>query len=250
MGEPAILPFDWADPFDLDRNGIAVLQEHRWRLRRADAMAAWPQGHAWARQVLSSLHVGTSCRAQSIIPGPKLPEGFIMITMTRPDRTEAAEYYFTYIDHVTGDADVREILDAQLPETLELLRGISEERSLHRYAPDKWSIREVVSHLNDTERLFVFRAFWFARGFDTPLPSFDQNVAVSTAAADARTLGSHIEEFQSVRAATLTFFQRLPDEAWTRRGTASGNPFTVHALAYITAGHVTHHTKILRERYL
>jgi hypothetical protein len=173
-----------------------------------------------------------------------------MITMTRPDRTEAAEYYFTYIDHVAGDADIRDILDAQLPETLTLLRDISEERSLHRYAPDKWSIREVVSHLNDTERLFVFRAFWFARGFDTPLPSFDQDTAVSAAAADARPLASHIDEFRTVRAATLSFFQHLPEEAWTRRGVASGNPFTVHALAYITAGHVMHHTKILRERYL
>lgn len=173
-----------------------------------------------------------------------------MITLTRPHRADAAAYYFTYIDHVAGTADIREILAAQLPETVAVLRGIPEERSLHRYAPDKWSIREVVSHLNDTERLFVSRAFWFARGFDSPLPSFDQDVAVATAAADARPLSSHIEEFQSIRAATLSFFQNLPEDAWTRRGIASGNPFTVLALAYIAAGHVMHHTKILRERYL
>ena len=142
------------------------------------------------------------------------------------------------------------MLEAQLPETLALLHDISDEQSLTRYAPDKWSIREVVSHLNDTERLFVFRAFWFARGFDSPLPSFDQNVAVSTAGADQRPWRSHVEEFRTVRAATLTFFHELPADAWTRRGVASGNPFTVRALAYLSAGHVTHHTKILRERYL
>jgi hypothetical protein len=172
-----------------------------------------------------------------------------MTTTIAPDRTEAAEYYFTYIDQVpTGD--ICRVLEAQLPETLALLHDISDEQSLTRYAPDKWSIREVVSHLNDTERLFVFRAFWFARGFDSPLPSFDQNVAVSTAGADERSWRSHVDEFKAVRAATLAFFRGLPADAWTRRGVASGNPFTVRALAYLAAGHVTHHTRILRQRYL
>jgi len=166
-----------------------------------------------------------------------------------PDRTEAAEYYFTYIDKVTG-GDTCELLEAQSAETLALLHGISDEQSLHRYAPEKWSIRQVVNHLNDTERLFVFRAFWFARGFDSALPSFDQNVAVSAAGADERSWSSLVEEFRTARAATLTFFQNLPADAWARRGVASGNPFTVRALAYIAAGHVTHHTAILRERYL
>ncbi len=168
---------------------------------------------------------------------------------TAPDRTEAAEYYFTYIDQVP-DGDICAILEAQLPETLALLSGISEEGSLRRYAPDKWTIRELVSHVNDTERLFVFRAFWFARGFEDPLPSFDQNFAVSTAGADERSWASHVDEFRAVRAATLAFFQNLPENAWDRRGIASGNPFTVRALAWIAAGHLTHHSKILRERYL
>ncbi len=166
-----------------------------------------------------------------------------------PDRTEAADYYFTYIDQV-AEGDICGVLEAQLAKTLELLHGISDEQSLHRYAPEKWSIREVVSHVNDTERLVVFRAFWFARGFDSPLPSFDQNVAVSVAGANERSWGSHVEEFRAVRAATLAFFQTLPAHAWARHGVASGNPFTVRALAYLAAGHVTHHTKILRERYL
>jgi hypothetical protein len=172
-----------------------------------------------------------------------------MATLSIPDRTEAADYYFTYIDQVAG-GDICAILAAQANETISFLRGISVERSLFRYAPDKWSIRQTVGHLNDAERMFAFRALWFARGFDTPLPSFDQNVAVSTAESDERAWQSHIDEFQSIRAATLTFFENLPDDAWMRRGVASGNPFTVRALAYIIAGHVTHHTKLLRERYL
>jgi hypothetical protein len=104
--------------------------------------------------------------------------------------------------------------------------------------------------VNDTERLFVFRAMWFARGFDSPLPSFDQEVAVSTAGADERPLRSHVEEFRAIRAATLAFFRNLPAAAWSRRGVASDNPFTVRALAYIAAGHVAHHNRVLREHYL
>lgn len=166
-----------------------------------------------------------------------------------PERTESAEYYFTYINQVPA-GDIRETLDAQLPAVVGFLQGISEERSLSRYAPDKWSIRQVVSHVNDCERLFAFRAFWFARGFDTPLPSFDQNIAIAVAGADERPLTSHVDELRAVRAATVAFFRTLPEEAWTRRGVASGNPFTVRALAWIAAGHVEHHMKILRERYL
>jgi hypothetical protein len=171
------------------------------------------------------------------------------MTQSAPDRTEAAEYYFTYIDKV-GQGDIVETLKQQRLDVRALLAGISEEQSLHRYAPDKWTVREVVSHLNDTERLFVFRALWFARGFDTPLPSFDQNVAIASAGAPSRGWRSLVEEFDAIRSATIAFFDHLPDDAWGRRGIASGNPFTVRALAYIGAGHVTHHVKILRERYL
>lgn len=168
---------------------------------------------------------------------------------TFPDRTEAADYYFTYIDQVP-DSDILDLLEAQGPETVALLEGISEQESLRRYAPDKWSIRDVVKHVSDAERLFVFRAFWFARGFEHPLPSFDQAVAATAAHADDCSWRSLIEEFQAVRAATMTFFQSVSAEEWMRRGIASDKPFTVRALAYITVGHVTHHSKILRERYL
>lgn len=165
------------------------------------------------------------------------------------DRTEAAEYYFTYIDKV-GSGDICEILRAQKPETLSLLQSIGEEQSLYRYAPDKWSIREVLSHLNDAERVFSFRALWFARAFDSPLPSYDQDIAVAESGADQRSWKSHVDEFASIRDATLALFETLPADAWTRRGIASGNQFTVRALAYVIAGHVTHHTGVLQTRYL
>jgi hypothetical protein len=168
----------------------------------------------------------------------------------RPDRTEAAEYYFRYIDQVPA-GDICQFLRAQLTDTVAFFGGISEERSVSRYAPGKWSIRQVAGHINDTERLFVLRAFWFARGFETPLPSFDQHTAMASATnADDRSLASHIGEFQAVRHSTLAFFDHLPDDAWLRRGIASDNPFTVRALAYLAAGHLIHHVKILRERYL
>ena len=172
------------------------------------------------------------------------------MTTTLADRTEAAEYYFTYIDKVPRDKDVRRVLEDQLGETVQLLSGISEDKSHYRYAPEKWSIREVVGHLSDCERLFVFRAMWFARGFDSPLPSFDQNVAITHAGSNDRSWTGLIDEFRVLRQSSLAFFQTLPADAWSRRGIASGYPFTVRALAYMTAGHVTHHARILRERYL
>jgi hypothetical protein len=167
----------------------------------------------------------------------------------RPARGEAEEYYFGYIDQVPGTL-VLPVLAAQLGEMLALFDGISDEQSLRRYAPDKWTIRQALSHVNDAERLFVFRAFWFARGFESPLPSFDQNVAVTAAAANDLQWRTHVEDFRAIRGATLTFFRGLPLAAWDRRGVASENPYTVRALAYITAGHAIHHNRILRERYL
>jgi DinB superfamily len=167
----------------------------------------------------------------------------------RPEKTEADPYYFRYIDRV-GSGDIVQRLESQLEEMLTLLRGVSEERSMYRYAPDKWSIRQVWSHVSDCERVFAYRAFWFARGFDSPLPSFDQEPAAAAARADEISWGSHIEDFRAVRLATLTFFRELSEEAWMRKGVASGNPFTVRALAYIVAGHADHHAAVLRERYL
>lgn len=167
----------------------------------------------------------------------------------RPASNEAAPYYFTYIDRVETD-DVLGALETQLGETIEFLSCVSEEKSLHRYAPGKWSLRELLSHVNDTERLFVFRALWFARGFEAPLPSFDQNIAVSSSGADAISWKDLVTEFRSIRVSTLAFFRSLPADAWNRSGIASDNPFTVRALAFITAGHVTHHVDVIRQFYL
>lgn len=167
----------------------------------------------------------------------------------RPKPGEAAPYYFSFIDRITDD-DIVSVLERQSEETAALWSRISEEKSCHRYAPDKWTIRQVLNHLSDTERLFVFRAFWFARGFDSPLPSFDQHTAVGLAHADEISWVRHVEEFRAVRLATIPFFRNLPSDAWAQSGTASGNPFTVRALAFLAAGHVAHHMAILRERYL
>jgi len=166
-----------------------------------------------------------------------------------PERTEAAPYYFKYIERVPA-GDICEILDAQRTGMLDFLRSISEERSLFRYAPGKWSMREVLNHISDSERVFTFRAFWFARGFDSPLPSYDQDAAMPHAAAGDRSWASHIAEFENVRRSTLDLFRELPPQAWLRQGVASDNRFSVRALAYIDAGHAIHHIGILKERYL
>ena len=165
-----------------------------------------------------------------------------------PGREEAASYFYRYIDRISGD-DIVAILDAQQDEALAFLRRISEEESLHRYAPDRWSIRGVLSHVNDTERVFAYRALWFARGFDSALPGFDQDVSAGQAGADGRAWASHLEEFRAVRSATTALFRSLPADAWARSGIASDFPFTVRALAYIAAGHLSHHLAVIRERY-
>jgi hypothetical protein len=168
--------------------------------------------------------------------------------MGTPGRDEAAPYYFKYIDRISTD-DIVGTLGRQLEESLAFFAGISEARSLYRYAPEKWSMRQVLNHVNDTERVFLFRALWFARGFESPLPGYDEGPAAEAARADACPWVGHVEEFRSVRLASVSFFRNLPPEAWMRRGIASDNPFTVRALAFILAGHLAHHTAVLQERY-
>ena len=167
----------------------------------------------------------------------------------RPQPSEAGQYYFTYINQVSGEDPLR-VIEGQLDEGLSLFRTISEEKSLHRYAPEKWSIRQVLNHVTDTERAFAFRALWFARGFDAPLPSYDQEVAAAGAAADEIAWAAHIEEFGHVRRATIALYRNMPTDAWMRSGIASDNRFTVRAMAFITGGHLAHHLRILREKYL
>jgi len=169
--------------------------------------------------------------------------------MTRPQTTEAASYYYKYIDLITND-EIVPTMESQMAETLRFLEGISEEQSLKSYAPGKWTIRELLNHVNDGERVFLYRAFWFARGFQDALPSFEQDVAVQAANANQTSWAELVEEFRTVRLSTISFFKHLPDEAWSHSGIASDNPVTVRAIAYIIAGHVAHHTQVLKERYL
>jgi uncharacterized damage-inducible protein DinB len=169
--------------------------------------------------------------------------------MTRPKPTEADSYYFNYIDLITSD-EIVPAIERQMDEMFLFLLDISEEQSRQSYAPGKWTIREVLNHVNDGERVFLYRAFWFARGYQDALPSFDQDVAVQAAQANNSSWADLVEEFRSVRLATISFFKNLPDEAWSRTGIASDYPFTVRSLAYIIAGHVAHHRNVLTERYL
>ena len=169
--------------------------------------------------------------------------------MARPERSEFADYYLPYVDKVTGD-NIAETLAAQPAELQALLSGVDDSRSRYRYAPDKWTLRQVIGHINDCERLFIFRAFWFARALDSSLPSFDQNAAMLTAGSDDRPLTDHVAEFTALRESTVMFVKNLPAEAWDRRNVASGNPFTVRALLFVAAGHVEHHLRLIRERYL
>ncbi len=166
----------------------------------------------------------------------------------RPGPEEAVPYYFKYIDRIQTE-DVVGRLEAQLDESLTFFRGVSEEKSLERYAPDKWSARQVLNHITDCERLFVFRAMWFARRFDSELPSFDEKVAAAGVPSDDVAWAAHVEEFRAARLGTVAFFRNLAPEAWMRTGTASGYLFSVRALAYIAAGHLAHHSAVLREKY-
>jgi hypothetical protein len=167
---------------------------------------------------------------------------------SRPDTSEYAPYYHTYVSAVP-DGDIVQVLRETGRELADALRAIPEARGSFRYGEGKWSIREVVGHVSDTERVFAYRALRMGRGDATPLASFDENVYVPTSGAEQRTLADLVGELAVVRDATVRLLEPLPDEAWTRRGTASGKEFSVRALAYIIAGHPLHHLRILRERY-
>jgi hypothetical protein len=167
----------------------------------------------------------------------------------KPQTNEYAPYYEKYVSLVP-EGDVAETLSRQGEETLALLQGIGEDRAGHRYEPGKWSIKQVVGHIVDTERIFSYRALAIARGERQPLPGMEQDEYMAGADFDSRTLADLAEEFSHVRRANVLMFRNLDAAAWTRRGTASDNEVTVRALAYIIAGHEAHHVRILRERYL
>lgn len=167
----------------------------------------------------------------------------------RPEPNEYAPYYEKYVSLVP-ETDLVGSLERQGAETLALLRGLSEEQGAHRYAAGKWSVKQLVGHVNDGERIFSYRALAIARGERQPLPGMEQDEYMAAVDFDARTLADLADEFETVRAATLHLLRHLSPEAWARRGIASDNEVTVRALAYIIAGHEAHHVRILRERYL
>jgi hypothetical protein len=167
--------------------------------------------------------------------------------MHRLEPTEYAPYYGKYVALVP-EADVLAALDEQLKELLALLRAVPEGESGVRHPPYTWSIKEVVGHLTDTERIFGYRALRFARGDATPLPGFDENAYARAAEFDRRPLGALVDEFEAVRRSHLGLFRNLPETAWARTGEANGTAVSVRALAYIIVGHVRHHTAILRQR--
>jgi uncharacterized damage-inducible protein DinB len=167
----------------------------------------------------------------------------------RPVPGEASAEAFNYINLVPA-GDVLALLKRQRDEARALFAGTSDEKSLYRYAAGKWSIRDMVNHMSDAERIFSYRALWFARALPHRLPDFDQEIAAPSAEADRVPWAALAEEFDRVRAATISFFDNLPAAAWQRKGIASGNSISVRALAYVIAGHVIHHVGVLRDKYL
>lgn len=169
--------------------------------------------------------------------------------ISRPDPSEYAPYFEAYVDKVAG-GDIVEILSRQIDDTFSLLGGIGEAKASHRYAPGKWSVKQVIGHLTDCERVFVYRALRFSRQDETELPGFEHNDYVARGGFDERTLLELLVEFKAVRSASIAFFLSVTDEALMRSGVAGGNYFTVRALACILAGHEAHHVGVVKERYL
>ncbi len=166
----------------------------------------------------------------------------------RPTAAEVAEYYFTYIDKVP-DGDVLEHLEKQIVETRALLEPIDETRASLRYQADKWSVKQVVGHLADTERVFAYRALAFSRGDPQAIPGMDQELWMNQSRFDELPLSAILADLVAIRESTLTLFRGFSEEQWLRRGTASEVPFQAGAIAWIIAGHELHHRSVLEERY-
>jgi hypothetical protein len=169
------------------------------------------------------------------------------VTRCRPEPGEYAEAFSGYIG-VVPEGEIVEMLEVQVSETTRLLQGLSASADF-AYAPGKWTIKQVVGHLSDTERVFGYRALRFGRGDPAPLPGFDQDPYVAAGQFDQRSLGDLIDELLAVRRATVLLLRGMPAEGWLRRGVASDHEVTVRALAWIIAGHELHHRNILSERY-
>ena len=168
---------------------------------------------------------------------------------TKPAKSEFLPYYERYISLVP-EGDVVSTLSTQVGDTLAILRALPASVSTYRYAPDKWSVNELVGHLIDSERLFGGRALRFGRNDPTPVPGFEQDDYVRNSTFDSYPLSELASEFEAVRQSTLYLFKHMDEQAWTRRGVANNAEVSVRALAYIIAGHELHHREILQTRYL
>jgi hypothetical protein len=167
----------------------------------------------------------------------------------RPTSDEYPPFYAPYLKQVP-DGDVVEALIGGAEIAAALLHDVDEETAARAYAPGKWTLKEVLLHVADAERIFAYRALRFARGDSAELPGWDENTYAPKSGANDRTLESLLDELESVRESTVTLFEGLPAEAWDRRGVANGKPVSVRAIAWICAGHLLHHLEIIQERYL
>jgi DinB family protein len=167
----------------------------------------------------------------------------------RPETSEYAEYYGKYTGRIPG-TNVLPVLEQQLESTLALFRKIDERKAEFQYAPGKWSIKQLVGHIIDSERVFAYRALVFSRNDTTALPGFDQDKWAGQSNYSGLTMAEITAEFEAVRRATIALFRNVEPAAWNRKGTANGKEVTVRALAFITAGHLDHHIEILKSRYL
>lgn len=167
----------------------------------------------------------------------------------RPSNEEYNAYFGTYVSLVP-DGDIRDCLAESFKQTIEVLSSVSEERAHYRYAPGKWSLKEVLGHITDNERIMSYRLLRIARGDRTPLASYDQDVLMGGASFDACSLSELLEEYTAVRRATLTLLKGLSEEAWDRRGIVSDSESSARAWAYILAGHEIHHMNVIKDKYL
>ena len=167
--------------------------------------------------------------------------------MNRPEKNEYADYYDKYISLVDGD--VLPMLDAQAAELRAMFAALPEEKGTYKYADDKWTLKEVLSHLIDGERFFAYRMLRISRGDKTPIEGFEQDDYIENSNANNRSFADLLDEFDLQRRSNILFVKNLSDEATMRLGTASGYTVSVRALVYMLAGHVRHHVNILKERY-
>ena len=181
------------------------------------------------------------------------PQLQLAMTPFNPGIPQPGEYnpaFAGYVSKARSIADPLKKLEEQRQELLSLLRPLGSEKQLYRYAPGKWSVKEMVGHIIDTERIFSYRALRVARADQTPLASFEQDDYVAASGLERCDWSELLDEFDHVRRAAILLLRHLPEAAWSRAGTASDAPITVRALAYIMIGHVAHHLEILRERYV